>query len=74
MINLSRTDVELLLDCINDSILRTASKTKVGSLDSLKKKILKFSESQSKVKNEQEQKPKARVSSKPAPSSKGPIS
>ena len=71
MINLSRTDVELLLDCINDCILRTASKTKAGSLDSLKKKVLKFSESQSKAKNEQEQKPKARVLPKSASSSKG---
>jgi len=68
MTNLSRADVELLLDCINDCILRTASKTKAGSLDSLKKKILKFNESQS---NEQEQKPKARVLPKSASSSKG---
>ena len=71
MVNLSRTDVELLLDCINDCILRTASRTKAGSLDSLKKKILKFSESQSKAGNEQKQKSKTRVSTKPSPSSKG---
>jgi len=40
-LNLSDSDLNTLFDCINDCILRTSSKTKASSLESLKGKMLK---------------------------------
>jgi len=40
-LNLNDDDLNSLLDCINDSILRASSKTKRNLLESLKKRILR---------------------------------